>query len=609
MSGGAAPGSQSATHEERIRVEQIRLLLGSLGSSAIPGILVAMLMVWTLHNDSNTGALIAWCAIVTASKLVDVADARRILASGIPPQASQRLVWRLMGLHAVDGAAWGGLALVTLGNASPTGSILVIAVLSGIVGNSMSLLSPVLPVFVSFCACGLSMLALAAWRVHDVAYNALGVAALLYLSSLLAQARNSAKVVRAGIELRFDNVELVQRLQIESRRSQQALRAAEEATLAKSRFLAAASHDLRQPIHAQGLFLEVLARTDLTPAQRELLDSARSASEASADMLHTLLDYSRIEAGVVEPHVRPFLLQPLLNKIENELASQADSKGIVYRSRETHVALASDPALVELILRNLVSNAVRYTMRGGVLVACRERAGYALLEVWDTGIGIAPAQQPEIFREFCQLGNPERDRQKGLGLGLAIVQGLVHILGHQLTLSSVPGRGSVFRLRLPVAQAVVVEDDPQSVGEPMRKLDARVLVIDDDAIVRAGMVELLRNWGCRCMAAESIEEALAAARAEPPDMVISDYRLRDQRTGTEAINAVRGALGRDVPALLITGDTAPARLREARASGLDLLHKPVSPGQLYRRLASRLESAKNLASERTPQSAGHDEAR
>jgi CheY-like chemotaxis protein len=156
---------------------------------------------------------------------------------------------------------------------------------------------------------------------------------------------------------------------------------------------------------------------------------------------------------------------------------------------------------------------------------------------------------------------------------------------------------------------VVVEDEPQSVGEPMRKLDARVLVIDDDAIVRAGMVELLRNWGCRCMAAESIEEALAAARAEPPDMVISDYRLRDQRTGTEAINAVRGALGRDVPALLITGDTAPARLREARASGLDLLHKPVSPGQLYRRLASRLESAKNLASERTPQLAGHDEAR
>ncbi|MFI4982747.1 MAG: hybrid sensor histidine kinase/response regulator, partial [Nevskiales bacterium] len=204
-------GERAATHEERIRVEQIRLLLGNLGSSAIPGILVAVLMVWTLDNGSNTLALVAWCAIVTVSKLVDIVDARRLLASGIPARGSRRLVWRLMGLHAVDGTAWGGLAWVTLGNASPTGSILVIAVLSGIVGNSMSLLSPVLPAFVMFCVCELGMLALTAWQLHDVAYNALGIAALLYLSTLLAQARNSAKAVRAAIELRFDNVDLIQR--------------------------------------------------------------------------------------------------------------------------------------------------------------------------------------------------------------------------------------------------------------------------------------------------------------------------------------------------------------------------------------------------------------
>jgi CheY-like chemotaxis protein len=279
-------------------------------------------------------------------------------------------------------------------------------------------------------------------------------------------------------------------------------------------------------------------------------------------------------------------LQPLLNRIENELAPQADTKGLVYRSRETHAAVESDPALVELILRNLVSNAIRYTEHGGVLVTCRARGKKLLLEVWDTGIGIAPSQQQEIFREFHQLGNPERDRNKGLGLGLAIAQGLARALRHELSLASAPGRGSVFRLSLPIAHAAVVSDDLETAYSHAREFDMRVLVIDDDEAVRAGMAQLLRGWVCACVAVESIAEAQAAARTYRPDIVISDYRLREQRTGAEAIAALRAEFGADLPALLITGDTAPERLREARASGVPLLHKPVSPSLLYRRLAS-----------------------
>jgi signal transduction histidine kinase/FixJ family two-component response regulator len=589
------PANQSIAYEDRIRIEQLRLLMGSLGSSALPGIAVAMLMAWTLNNGSNTSWLIGWCAIVTLSKLFDVADARRILATEITVGQSRRLVWRLIGLHAFDGAAWGSLAIATLGSASASGSIVVIAVLSGIAGNSLSLLSPVLPVFAAFCICELSAIALKAWQLHDLSYHALGIASLLYIVALIGQARNSAKAARAAIELRFDNIDLIKRLQIETKRAQAALREAEQANLAKSKFLAAASHDLRQPIHAQGLFLEVLGRTDLTPAQQNLLASARAASEASANMLHTLLDYSRIEAGVVEPQIQPFLLQPLLNKLENELAPQANTKGIVYRSRETHAALLSDPALVELILRNLISNAIRYTERGGVLVACRVHGGAAQLEVWDTGIGIPPAQQQEVFREFHQLGNPERNRQKGLGLGLAIAQGLARLLGHELALASRPQRGSVFRLGIPLANVAVVIDEPEKAIAGRLNLGAQILVIDDDEMVRAGMIRLLGDWGCQCMAAESIEEALQHARARRPDVIISDYRLREQRTGTEAIEAVRAEIGKQVPALLITGDTAPARLREALASGLPLLHKPVSPAQLYGRLAGLLTDSRQDA--------------
>jgi CheY-like chemotaxis protein/anti-sigma regulatory factor (Ser/Thr protein kinase) len=299
-------------------------------------------------------------------------------------------------------------------------------------------------------------------------------------------------------------------------------------------------------------------------------------------LLNALLDFSRIEAGVIDPQLQPFRLQPLLNKIENELALQADAKSIVYRSRETHTAVLTDPVLLELILRNLISNAIRYTDQGGVLVACRQHGKHAVLEIWDTGIGIAPEDQEEVFREFHQLGNPERDRRKGLGLGLAIADGLARAMGYELTLKSTPERGSVFRLTLPL-----VSNAPESnimMQSKTRLLNARLLFIDDDEIVREGMLHLLRDWGCECEAAESIEEALALVQLNVPDVIVSDYRLREQRTGVEAIAAVRKLIGSDIPALLITGDTAPTRLREAQASGIPLLHKPVSPGLLYRKL-------------------------
>ncbi|MDM0039678.1 hybrid sensor histidine kinase/response regulator [Variovorax sp. J22G21] len=577
----------------RALVEQLRLLLGNGSSSVVPAVLLALLLVWTLSNESNALALKLWCAAVILWKLFCAWDAQRILAAGILPERAPRLVWRLIVLNAIDGMAWGALVWVTLDTTTVSGSILVVAVLAGIAGGSMSSLSPVFPVFVVFVVFELIAVASKLWLLGDPAYNALGAAGVLYVFTLLGQSRNNARAARAAIDLRFENIELVERLGVETGHAQAEHLKAEQANLAKSKFLAAASHDLRQPIHAQGLFLEVLSRTELSAVQRDALTNARATWHASAQMLDTLLDFSRIEAGVVEPQPRPFRLQTLLHKIENELAPQADAKGLVYRSRETRVLVQSDPALLELILRNLVSNAIRYTRRGGVLVACRARGDDVLLEVWDTGVGVDPTQHQEIFREFHQLGNAERDRRKGLGLGLAIAQGLAQALGHPLSLASKPGRGSVFRLRLARARIAAASDWPPRAPAPLRALamsmpDVRVLVIDDDETVRAGMRQLLRGWGCACDAADSIEEALALARVHPPGLVISDYRLRERRTGAEAIGALRAEFGAALPALLITGDTAPERLREARASGVLLLHKPVSPRQLHHGLMAVL---------------------
>lgn len=563
---------------DRILVEQLRLLYGNLGNSMIPAVALAIFCVITLANDSNRRELLLWCASVMTSKLYMVIHARRQLSAGIPTDKADRLVNRLMLMKAVHGACWGALAWVALGKANVSDNVLVLAVLAGVLGNSMALLSPVLPVFISFMLAGSIVLGMHPLLMSDTNYGALLAVTVLYLISMLVQARNCATAARAAIELRFENdalVNLANKAQFD----------AEQANQVKSKFLAAASHDLRQPIHAQGLFLGILGRTNLSAYQSNVLASAQSASLASSEMLNTLLDFSCIEAGVMRLNVKPFQLQIMLNKIENDLAQQADIKDMVYRSRDTTIVVNSDASLVEIIVRNLVSNAIRYTDFGGVLTACRRRGNHVVVEVWDTGIGIHPAQQQNIFREFHQLGNPERDRCKGLGLGLAVSQRLAMLLGHELSLSSRPGKGSVFRLVLPLTSVSVTHDEPALIYDAQCLKGVHVLVIDDDEAVLLGMAHLLHSWGCTVDTTDSVTKCLELSRRQKPAIVISDYRLREQHTGAQAIMALRALQGENLPALLITGDTAPERLRDASASGIPLLHKPVSPEYLFQTLA------------------------
>lgn len=586
------PDDLSRSLETRRLIEQLRLVLGSASASAIPMVLVALVLIWTLSNPDNTLDLEIWFVCVTSVKLFWVWDSRHTLESRTRLDEPHRLAWRLIATNAAYGAAWGVLPWVALSETTTVGTALVVAAMAGIAGGSLSSLAPVFPAFVALPFFELIGLLSKLWQLGP-AYRPLAMISVLYGFSLLAQARTSSMAARAAIELRFENLDLIEKLRIETEHAQTERQKAQQANLAKSKFLAAASHDLRQPIHAQGLFLEVLTRENLSVRQREAVANARATWQASAEMLDALLDFSRVEAGVIDPQVRPFHLQPLLKKIEDELAPQADAKGLIYRSRESPTAVLSDPVLVELIVRNLVSNAIRYTKHGGVLVACRRRGSDIRLEVWDTGIGIDESQHREIFQEFHQLGNPERDRRKGLGLGLPIAQGLARALGHDLMLASKPGRGSVFMLTMPRSRhAVLASEGVDAVSDIGDPIDARVLIIDDDDAVRSGMMQLLQQWGCECDAAESIEAALALAHAHPPHLVISDYRLREQRTGAEAIAHLRAALGSHLPAMLITGDTAPQRLREARAVGVPLLHKPVSPPQLYRRLLDVLKDAR-----------------
>jgi CheY-like chemotaxis protein len=298
--------------------------------------------------------------------------------------------------------------------------------------------------------------------------------------------------------------------------------------------------------------------------------------------------------------VRGFPIQHLFDRIETTFASAAREKGLELRVMPSPSWVRSDPILLERILLNLVSNAVRYTVRGGVVVGCRRRAGAVRIDVWDSGIGIPRDQQRNVFGEFYRLPGAERHGARGLGLGLAIVDRLCRLLDHPIELSSQPDRGSRFSVLAPLAapqgELAIPSLLPQRITEHDRITGALIVVIDDDELVRDGMIRLLREWGCEVVAAGSDEGALAnlPGHDRQPDLIIADYHLACGTTGLVAIDRLRGVLGVPFPALLISGDTAPEPLREARASGHLLVHKPVSPAALRATLNHLLRQRENI---------------
>ncbi len=366
------------------------------------------------------------------------------------------------------------------------------------------------------------------------------------------------------------------------------------ANLAKSRFLAAASHDLRQPLHALNLFVGRL-RASTDPLERARLEGRiEVAIAAMNDLFNALLDISRLDAGVMTPTWADFPIQRLLDRLDATFAASAREKGLRFRIVASDAFVRSDPVLLEQIMLNLLSNATRYTGRGGILVGCRRRGDRLRIEVYDTGIGISDAERPKIFHEFYQAAGPTRERRVGLGLGLAIVERLCNLLGHPLQLASIPGKGSRFSVLIPLApaRALRAQAEPAPMYEdPLQGMT--VLIIDDDPLVLDGMTGLLQTWGCDVLAARSESEALGqlVRSARVPDIIVSDYHLEGMSTGIDAIAKLHAAAGMTIPSLLISGDTDPERLVEARTHGYHMLHKPVHPVTLRAVLTGLLKQS------------------
>lgn len=416
-------------------------------------------------------------------------------------------------------------------------------------------------------------------------HGLMALLALLYLLILLALARDTHLAHGQSIAAHNNQIVLNEQLRL-------ALASAQDANAAKTRFLAAASHDLRQPLHTLTLFCAALRTHDLPQASKEVLRHMDGALHALRSQLMALLDVSKLDAGVVTANIRPVRLVPLFERLTQELRPQAQVRGLTLLSQcqvEPDVCVQADEVLLERILRNLLDNALKYCDAGTVWLAARTDGERMTVSVRDTGRGIPPEHHDRVFEEFFQVDNPERDRSRGLGLGLSIVQRLARLLDAQLVLRSELGVGTVVSVSLPMATAPATEET-EGPASPTAPVVFHALVLDDEEGVRAAMKALLESLGCRVTLAGNTDEAVRLAAGDLPDIVLADFRLRGAESGIKAIRKLRQQHP-GLPALLISGDTAQERLREAHDAGLTLLHKPLGVETLLSCVVQAIEDA------------------
>lgn len=367
------------------------------------------------------------------------------------------------------------------------------------------------------------------------------------------------------------------RLQVEK---DSALVTAENANASKSRFLASASHDIRQPLQAANLFLSVLENEVESDAGKVTYGRLQNALGSMSELLNSLLDISRLDSLSVAANKGDMALAPLLDRLAQTVEPQAKAKGLQFRLIGHAVFVRSDALLLERILSNLLSNAVRYTEQGSITLRAEQHGKRVQILVQDTGPGIPDDEHEAIFSEFYQLGNPERDSAKGLGLGLAIVSRLCALLGHKVEIRSAPGEGACFSVELEAGSAPVTLRQ-EALRDPWALPALQVLVVDDDSAIRAGMVALLTQWGLVVREAESLEEALGVVSSGwVPEVLLTDLRLRGHQSGLDVIQGLKEALGHEVPAILVTGDTDQTTLLPVREKVSMVLHKPVKAPQL-----------------------------
>ena len=493
--------------------------------------------------------------------------------------------WRGMYLSGVSSLAllWGVAGILFFNAGEFSQQMLLFTLIVGVTISSVSTNAVWLQSHTLFLVITTSPMIYMCLNQADPQYQGMGYAFLAYVLVSYFVARSASSTFNDMMALTLKNIRLAETLG-------EQYRLTEAASRAKTQFLAAASHDLRQPVHSLSLLAESLKQETGTPRGQQLISNITSAVTSIDDLLGKLLDISRLDAGDVKADISTFALDSLIGSIVREATPVAEEKPLTLVAIPCECIVRSDPVLLGNILRNLIANAIKYTESGTITVGTEpsqteDGKFITRLYVRDTGMGIPQDQQDHIFQEFVQLNNPERDRQKGLGLGLSVCRRLSDLLGHSLRLVSSPGLGSEFSLDIELVSENIAPAVAESYASENPVGDftgTPVLLVEDDAMVRQSTSELLAGWGCDVRAFADATTCIHAVGESPGwgDILITDFRLPGEMDGQELTGKVRQLTGRDLPVLMVTGDTAPERIKALSSSGMAVLHKPVKPAFL-----------------------------
>jgi signal transduction histidine kinase/ActR/RegA family two-component response regulator len=580
----AGSAADTPSNEIKIQSELINTLYQQGHTALIGVVATATGISLVFHNKIPDSMLFSWLLLIYLLSFIRHLSIKKFKASDFDSQETIKWGWRFVFFAFLSGLTWGLASIIFfLPDHLQLFNILTLIIIAMSVG-SLAALSAFPTAYYVFV---IPAMAPMVWRylsINSQDYSIFGVLLLVFLFALFSFSRVNYKMLRGSVVLRFENMGLINQLMEQKEK-------AEQANISKTKFLAAASHDLRQPLHAIGLFLGALIDKVERQDQKNIVEKIQKSSNALNDLLDSLLDVSKLDAGVIKAQSVEFSLNELFQSIKNEFESCANEKNIRLKFVSTRLCVNTDVRILDRILRNLISNAIRYTNRGGVVVGCRHINGHILLAVYDSGPGIEADNIDIIFQEFYQLNNPERDRSKGLGLGLAIVKRMSKLLGFSLSVVSEPGRGSMFGVLIP-DELISISNSVGGVTTtaPVFFDHKTVLVIDDEIEIRESLTALLLSWHCTVISATSGDQAVTALENKKPDIVLADYRLRNNETGNDAIVKVQLLFPDEViPALIITGDTAPDRIIEANTGGYDILHKPVAPDVLRELLEKALK--------------------
>ncbi len=586
---GSAPERAGLVAAELVRA-QYRNIPAAVAVNAIISGLLCVALRETVPNDR----LLRWLVVVYLVATVRYLVWRRFQTATRPNSPVYRRL-AILG-SGVNGFVWGMGSLVLYARHSPASQFLLLITQFGMGAGAAYASAPAFAAVMAYLIPSVLLTSVPFFMEGDSVHVTLGAMLFVFVAAATHFNYGISRTIARAITLRFENIDLIDELRNQHQLAEQARTAAEEANVAKSRFLAAAGHDLRQPLHALGFFVDALQEQSLPADGRSIVSNIRRSVDVMEDLFNSLLDVSRLDAGIVRPRVATIALAPLMERVRVEYEAAARDKELSLRVPRNSLFVRSDPVLLERIMRNLVSNAVRYTDRGKIVLGARRGADRIRIEVWDSGRGIPKDKHREIFQEFRQLDNPQRDRRKGLGLGLAIVERLVKLLNHPLEVRSQLGKGSLFAVTVPRGRRedfVPGEVDGQIVVD-RDVANSLILLVDDEPDVRESMLALLGRWRCEVVAAQSCDEMLRQLISvqRMPDLIIADYRLTDGENGIDVVARLREEFNAQVPALLITGDTGIEPLRAADESGLHVLHKPLNPSRLRALIA-------NLRRERT----------